>query len=85
MQRAEKVALSLPKGLFREVEKLRRATGETRSGLVARALQLLLAERSRRERVREYVEGYREHPESDREVASAEAAAKQLLSEVPWE
>ena len=85
MSQSAKVAVTIPKEIYRKVEQLRRATHASRSGVVQRALVLLLRQSERDERVRAYVEGYRKNPETDHEIRAAEASAKRLLSEVPWE
>jgi hypothetical protein len=86
--RARKVAVSLPAPLLDEVERRRRATGDSRSGFVGKALEHLL--RSLRAAdgaslVREYVEGYRRLPETEPEIAEAEATAGEAFGEEAWE
>jgi metal-responsive CopG/Arc/MetJ family transcriptional regulator len=82
---AGKIAISLPPDLLADVERLRRTTGETRSGLIRRALELLLGRIEREDMVREYVGGYLAHPESRAEIDSAMATASETLAEEPWE
>lgn len=81
----EKVAISLPLDLFREIERLRRGTGESRSAVIRRSLELLLGRAEEAGMVREYVAGYLSHPESRSEVDAAMATATEALSEEPWE
>jgi metal-responsive CopG/Arc/MetJ family transcriptional regulator len=85
MARSVKIAVTLPSNMARDVEKLRKKTGETRSATVQRALRLLLESADLQQRVRQYVDGYRQLPESDREVAAAEARAREQLARIPWE
>ena len=80
-----KIAISLPNELLRKVERLRKQTGESRSAVFRRAVELVFDEQQRAARVAAYVEGYRKHPETADEVEAAEAAAMELLAEEPWE
>jgi len=68
---AEKIAISLGETLLNELEALRKRTGESRSALIRRALDQLLATERRREQVAAYVDGYRRQPESEASVAAA--------------
>lgn len=84
MAETEKVAISLTKSLRRQIEELRRETGESRSGFIRRAVQRLLDDRARAERISQYIEGYRSQPETDEEVEAAQLAATELLAGEPW-
>lgn len=68
---ATKIAVSIPKELLDQVENVRRREGLTRSAVVESGLRAWLRARRDAERVRRYVEGYRQHPESDDEIAEA--------------
>ena len=73
---AAKIALSLPDDLFREMERVRRKRGATRSALVQEALRLWLRQGAEAMLVREWEEGYRRLPESAAEIVAAAATAK---------
>ena len=82
---AAKIALSLPDDLFREVERVRKRRGKTRSALVQEALRLWLRQQTEASLVREWEEGYRRLPENAAESAAAEATAKFAFdSEDDW-
>jgi len=80
-----KIAISLPPDLLADIERLRRETGETRSALIRRAVEHLLCRIELDGMVREYVQGYLDHPESKSEVDAATASASDALEETPWE
>lgn len=82
---AEKVAISLDPALLERAERLRKATGESRSALVGRALRELLRAEERDRRVAEYVDAYRRVPESSGEIAQARRLAKRSLAAVAWD
>ena len=85
MAQTSKIAVSLSSTLLERVERARHETGETRSAFVRRAVELaLLADKEKALRAR-YLEGYRKHPETTKEVRAAEASAARLLAEEPWE
>jgi len=67
----EKIAMSLDEQLLEEIERVRGRTGESRSALIRRALDMLLETERRRQRISEYVEGYRRRPEPEKMVAAA--------------
>ena len=73
---AAKIALSLPDDLFREVERVRKRRGKTRSALVQEALRLWLRQQTEASLVREWEEGYRRLPEKAAEIAAGEATAR---------
>ena len=81
MGNAVKIAISLPGKIAREVESIRKKTGETRSAFIKRAIEATLDERNESAMVKGYVAGYRKMPETTEEIEAAETAAKLL----PWE
>lgn len=83
MMKTRRVAVTLTAEVVRELEGLRRVTGETRSALVRRAILRMTGLRSLKARVRRYVDGYRRRPEGEGEVAAATATAVQLLAQEP--
>ena len=85
MTEVKKIAISLPAEMVSRVEKSRARTGESRSAFIRRALEQVMAEREGRVQIAKYVEGYRKHPETAREVKAAEASAAELLAGEPWE
>ena len=80
-----KVAVSLPRSLYQEIERRRRETGLSRSAIVRKALEESIARRHRAALVERYVEGYRKMPETAAEVEAAQNAAADVLAQVPWE
>jgi len=70
-----KVSISLPVEVLERADRERRARGESRSELFRRALDALFREQIREAAVHRYVDGYVAEPETEYEVASAEAVA----------
>ncbi len=85
MTETKKVAISLPQELMRKIERIRKATGESRSAFISRAIRQALKDREQEFLVARYVEGYRKFPETKEEIELAEASAARLLAEEPWE
>ena len=85
MAQSAKIAISIPNQLVRLIEKERRKTGETRSAFIRRAIRLMFQGKEHMLQVSEYVEGYRCRPETEEEIAAAEASASELLAGEPWE
>ena len=81
---ATKVAVSIPSGLYLAVERVRLASGKSRSAIIQDALRHWLNAQAHAVLVREYEAGYRRKPEGRREIKAAEAAAVRLLSTEDW-
>lgn len=85
---AAKVAVSMPQEVFRSVEQARRRLRMARSEAVVEALRAWLKNLEEKEMIRQYIEGYRRHPER---LSPAEAKARLKMTaevfrkEAPWE
>ena len=84
MSRITKIAISLPEDILDEVEKERKGSGESRSLLFRRAVELLLRHRRENALSEQYVRAYREVPETGEEVDSSRQAAGTIKSEDLW-
>ncbi len=85
MAKAAKIAVSLEAELLRQVERVRERTGESRSALVSRALRQLTRQDEHARRVLDYVQAYRDAPETAAEVDAARASAKRALAALAWD
>jgi metal-responsive CopG/Arc/MetJ family transcriptional regulator len=83
-KQAAKVAVSIPGSLYQAVERVRKSSGKSRSGIVQDALRHWLECQAQAALVREYEAGYRRRPESRREIQAAQAAAVRLLATEEW-
>ena len=81
---ATKVAVSIPYGLYRAIERVRKVSGRSRSAIIQDALRHWLNSQAHATLVREYEAGYRREPEGRHEIKAAEAAAVRLLSTEDW-
>ena len=79
-----KVAISMPKDLFQAMERIRRELRIPRSAAVVEALRAWLKSRQEKEQIRQYVEGYRRHPESKAEVKAWTRLAAESFHKDPW-
>ncbi len=75
-----KVAISIPSSLYQAVERIRKASGKSRSAVIQDALRHWLDSQAQAALIREYEAGYRREPEGRREIKAAEAAAVRLFS-----
>jgi metal-responsive CopG/Arc/MetJ family transcriptional regulator len=82
---ADKVAITVEEGLLQQVEALRRRTKESRSAVFARGARMLLNAEENRRKIDRYRDAYREYPETDDELARAEALAKVSVTAVKWD
>ncbi len=80
----EKIAISIDRELLREIERIRRRTGESRSGIVTRAVRAIAEAEQNAAEARAYVEAYRRMPEKAQEVAVARKLAVQSLAGLDW-
>jgi len=85
MPRIAKIAISLPQEVLNAVEKEREGSGESRSQLYRRAVELLLRQRKEREMSERYIRAYQQVPETEEDVTAARRAASSLLAEEPWQ
>ncbi len=79
-----KIAISLPEDLLRAVEKECRITGESRSSIFRRAVELLIKQQQEQEDSKNYMRGYEQLPETADEVEAALSEASTILSGEPW-
>lgn len=79
-----KVAVSLPRGVYRAMEAVRRRRKTTRSALVAEAIQQWLSARERDEDVRRYTEAYTQMPETPHEAAGTERLSALAFASEEW-
>jgi Arc/MetJ-type ribon-helix-helix transcriptional regulator len=79
------IAVKLPDGLVRELDELvAQGRFSSRSSAVRRAVEIIVSAQ-RRDAVDEaYANGYRQAPESDRELAEATRLATQAIEDEPW-
>jgi hypothetical protein len=66
--KSAKIAVSVPKELFDEVERDRKRRGLTRSAVVQIGLRAWLKARGDEEKVAKYVRSFREFPETEAEA-----------------
>jgi metal-responsive CopG/Arc/MetJ family transcriptional regulator len=84
MPKTAKIAISLPEEVLNAVERERKGSGESRSQIFRRAVELLLRQRKEREMSERYIRAYQQVPETGEEVAAARRAASTILAEEPW-
>jgi hypothetical protein len=79
---ARKIATSLPGSQYAALERVRKRLRLNRSEAVQQALGMWLAARDGDDRVVQYVRGYADHPDDDREArAMVDAWAEGLTAE----
>lgn len=84
MNKCTKVAISLPEHVLEAIENERKVSGESRSELFRRAVEMLLHRRQEEEHIKQYLRGYQQMPETKEEIAAADQAAVSILLEEPW-
>jgi metal-responsive CopG/Arc/MetJ family transcriptional regulator len=84
MNPSVKFAISIPEREFRELEKIRKKEGLTRSRLVLEAITFWKSSREKEKLVRMYEEGYRRHPEKGSECSDWEKVSLEVFSEANW-
>ena len=84
MPKTSKIAISLPEEVLTAVERERQESGESRSQIFRRAVDLLLRQQKEREMSEQYIHAYQQLPETKEEVTAARHAASAILAEEPW-
>jgi len=85
MPKASKIAISLPEEVLTAVEREREESGESRSQIFRRAVDLLLRQRKEREMSEKYIRAYQQVPETKEEVTAARRSASTILAEELWQ
>lgn len=70
--------------LLRRLDERAAREGRSRSSLIREAIEAHLADAARDEITRQIIEGYERMPETDEEMAIAEASAREGVEEEPW-
>ena len=85
MPKTSKIAISLPEEVLAAVEKERAESGESRSLIFRRAVDLLLRQRKEQEMSEQYIRAYQRVPDTKEEVTAARRSASIILTEEPWQ
>ncbi len=85
MSKTTKIAISLPEEVLTAVEREREGSGESRSQIFRRAVELLLRQQKEKKMSEQYIRAYQQIPETNEEVAAARHAATTILAEEPWQ
>ena len=84
MPRTAKIAISLPEDVLRVIEQERKAKGESRSEFFRRAVEAFLRQQQERVAVEQYIQGYRQRPETVVEIQATHQAGVAVLVGEPW-
>jgi metal-responsive CopG/Arc/MetJ family transcriptional regulator len=84
MSKTTKIAISLPEDILNAVEKERKDSGESRSEIFRRAVEMLLRQRREQDMNERYIQAYKQAPETKEEIEAARHAANAILAEEPW-
>ena len=85
MGKAVKIAISLPSELLEAADQARHMRGETRSEFFRYAVSCLLRHEQERDAIERYLQGYREHPETEDEITEIHRISDMVLGREPWE
>jgi len=84
MGKTSKIAISISSDVLDEVEKERKLSGESRSELFRRAVELLLKRRNEQKVSEQYIRAYEHMPENKTEIETVRSAARNILAGEPW-
>jgi metal-responsive CopG/Arc/MetJ family transcriptional regulator len=84
MSKTVKIAISLPEEVLNAVEQERKESGESRSELFRRAVELLLRRHREQDMNEQYIRAYEQVPETKEEIDAARRAASVILAEESW-
>jgi metal-responsive CopG/Arc/MetJ family transcriptional regulator len=76
--------VQLSEVLLRRLDERAAREGRSRSSLIRDAIEAYLADEARDEISRQIIAGYERIPETDEEMAWAEASAREAVEEEPW-
>lgn len=81
----KKIAISLPADLVKELERTMKKTGESRSAVIRHLIEKALMQDEMDIRVKQYIDGYMKHPETDEEKKFTKATSTKAFEEESWE
>jgi len=70
--------------LIRRLDERAAREGRSRSSLIREAIETYMVDEARDEISRQIIAGYERIPETDEEMAWAEASAREMIEEEPW-
>ena len=76
--------VQLTEELLRRLDERAAREGRSRSSLIRDAIEAYLADPARDEISRQIIEGYERFPETEEEMAVAEAEGRRAIREEPW-
>jgi metal-responsive CopG/Arc/MetJ family transcriptional regulator len=76
--------VQLNEELLRRLDERAAREGRSRSSLIREAIETYMVDEARDEITRQIIAGYERIPETDEEMASAEASAREGIEEEPW-
>ena len=79
-----KLAVSLPREEYRQVEKARREMRIPRSAVISLAIRRWLFAMQEQEKIHGYVQGYQRCPETDRETKAFSKLGQDALAGQEW-
>jgi hypothetical protein len=85
MRHHAKVAVSIPRELLAEIERMRKESGDSRSAVFERALSAYVAAADGTAKAQRYLAAYRRRPERVGEQRAALVTALEALSAEPWD
>ena len=80
-----RVTITLPGDLLEAAEARLGSDHGSRSGLIRRIIEDALRAADEREKVQQYVRGYREEPQTEEEFGWSDWALTEGLKELPWD
>ncbi len=81
---AVKIAISLPKGIMKEIEQQRHKMGLGRSQAILQAVSLWLKKKQEEAMDKKYAEGYKKKPENPNEISPLFFASLSSFSKDKW-
>jgi metal-responsive CopG/Arc/MetJ family transcriptional regulator len=84
MPKVNKISISLPDDILNAVERERSESGESRSQLIRRSIEVLLREKKEHDLKLRYIQAYQKIPETREEINAAHYSASKIIGQEPW-
>ncbi|MFC1745596.1 hypothetical protein ACFL35_16510 [Candidatus Riflebacteria bacterium] len=79
--KSDRIAITLSDILLKEVEIFRKKTGDSRSGFIQKAIKKYLNDQRKAKKIAQYIKGYEENPETEKEIEEIHSISAQLFKE----
>lgn len=85
MSKLTRITVTIPTDLLEAAEEKLAKGQQNRSAFIRRVLEAALKEQEEKEQIEQFIQAYREQPQTEEEFGWQEIIAGEALEDLPWE